>query len=94
MSFFLWNSIFNISSIFTVSLTLFFSSRILRNNSMPSVTIGWLLLILFIPLLGIPLYLAFGERKLSVHINGKSKLSLRTGKNDEGHTRVIVKSGV
>ena len=43
---------------------------------MPSVTIGWLLIIIFVPLLGIPLYLTFGERKLNIRLNSKSKIKL------------------
>ena len=86
MNGFFWNNIFHLSSIVTVLLTLFFSSRILRSSSMPSVTMGWLLLIIFVPLLGIPLYLAFGERKLGVHLNEKSKLALRPNENDTIHT--------
>jgi cardiolipin synthase len=37
---------------------------------------GWLLVIIFMPLLGIPLYLTFGERKLKVSLNRKTKLKL------------------
>ncbi len=75
-----WYSLFHIGSILTVILTLLLSSKILRNSSMPAVTIGWLLAIIFVPLIGIPLYLTFGERKINVKLNNKQKLVLNTNK--------------
>ena len=85
MSNFLWYSVFHIGSILTVLLTLLFSSKILRSTNMPSVTMVWLLIILFVPLLGIPLYLAFGERKLGVRLNEKAKLALRASKKQTNY---------
>lgn len=72
-----WYGLFHIGSILTVLLTLLLSTKILRNSSMPAVTIGWLLAIIFIPLIGIPLYLALGERKIKINLNNKAKLSLQ-----------------
>jgi len=75
-----WYSLFHIGSILTVVLTLLLSSKILRSSSMPAVTIGWLLAIIFMPLIGIPLYLAFGEHKININLNNKQKLALNTSK--------------
>ena len=50
---------------------------------MPAVTIGWLLAIIFIPLLGIPLYLTFGERKININLNHKQKLPLDISKTSK-----------
>jgi len=72
--------LFHAGSIFTVILTLLLSSKILRSSSMPAVTIGWLLTIIFMPLIGIPLYLAFGERKININLNNKQKLILNKSK--------------
>ncbi len=69
--------LFHVGSILTVILTLLLSSKVLRNSSMPAVTISWLLIIIFMPLLGIPLYLAFGERKININLNNKAKLALQ-----------------
>ena len=41
-----------------------FVSRILRERRHPGTTLAWLLLILLLPYVGIPLYLAFGGRKV------------------------------
>ena len=71
-----WYGLFHIGSILTLILTLLLSSKILRSSSMPAVTIGWLLAIIFMPLIGIPLYLTFGERKINVKLNNKQKLVL------------------
>ena len=85
MNFTFWYSLFHVGSILTVVLTLLLSTKILRSASMPAVTIGWLLAIIFIPLLGIPLYLAFGERKININLNNKQKLALDTNKAINPH---------
>ena len=80
-----WYSVFHVGSILTVILTLLVSSKILRSNSMPAVTLGWLLIIIFMPLIGIPLYLSFGERKLSIKLNNKKNLQLDTSRNSSSY---------
>jgi cardiolipin synthase len=72
-----WYGLFHVGSILTAILTLLLSSKILRNSSIPAVTIGWLLAIIFMPLIGIPLYLALGERKINFNLNNKEKLELK-----------------
>ena len=73
---FLWYGAFHLGSVISILFTLYLSSKILRSPNMPAVTMGWLLVIIFIPLLGIPLYLTFGERKLNINLNRKIKLKL------------------
>ena len=75
-----WYGLFHVGTILTVILTLLLVSKILRNSTRPAVTIGWLLAIIFMPLLGIILYLTFGERKINVHLNSKEKLALPSSK--------------
>lgn len=82
-----WYSLFHVGSILTVILTLILSSNILRHSSMPAVTIGWLLAIIFMPLIGIPLYLALGERKLHFNLNSKAKLILN--KNEKSSQKTV-----
>lgn len=85
MNFALWYGLFHIGSIVTVVLTLLLSTKILRSSRMPAVTIGWLLAIILIPLVGIPLYLTFGERKLNINLNNKQRLILDTSKKSNQH---------
>lgn len=62
--FFLKN--FFLSHYFTLSIILiclFIVSQLLKERNTPSYTFAWLLLIIFLPLLGIPLYFFFGGRK-------------------------------
>jgi cardiolipin synthase len=51
------------------------ASRSLRQRRQPSAAISWVLFILFIPYLGLPLYLLFGNRKLA-HAAGPPALAL------------------
>ena len=76
MSIIQWLGLFHLGSVATVLLTLVFASRILRSPRMPAITIGWLSVIVFLPVLGIPLYLTFGERKLDIQLGRKEKLAL------------------
>ncbi len=51
-------------------------AHILMQKRPPSGTISWLLIILFLPYLGVPLYLIFGGRKMQRHINRKGRIGL------------------
>ena len=51
-------------------------AHILMQKRPPSGTISWLLIILFLPYLGVPLYLIFGGRKMQRHINRKGRIDL------------------
>lgn len=46
-----------------ILICLFIVSQLLKEKNTPSYTFAWLLLIIFLPLLGIPLYFFFGGRK-------------------------------
>ncbi len=51
-------------------------AKVLRNPRKPSATIGWLLIIVLVPLIGIPLYLTFGDRKFNKQKQKKGVLPL------------------
>ncbi len=51
-------------------------ARLMREKRRPSATVAWLLIIWFIPPLGVPLYLIFGGRKISRLTREKSRLNI------------------
>ena len=56
-------------------LALVLLSHILRERRSPTSTIAWLMAIIFIPYLGVPLYLIFGGRKMISKAETKPRLS-------------------
>ena len=72
----IWPGLLYAAYVLGVFLTLLFVAQILRSPRIPSATIGWLFAIIFVPLIGIPLYLIFGVRKLNSRIKLKSKMNL------------------
>ncbi|MCJ7542670.1 MAG: PLDc N-terminal domain-containing protein, partial [Desulfobacterales bacterium] len=56
-------------------LALALLSHILRERRSPTSTLAWLMAIIFIPYLGVPLYLIFGGRKMIGKAKTKPKLS-------------------
>lgn len=71
----------HIASIVGVLLALMLISQVLRSPRTPATAIGWLIIIIFVPIIGIPLYLTFGVRKLDAKINRKTKLILTGSPN-------------
>jgi cardiolipin synthase len=61
-------------------LALAFLSHILRERRSPTSTLAWLMAIIFIPYLGVPLYLVFGGRKMISKAKKKPKFSLDKSK--------------
>ncbi len=55
-------------------LALLLAARVLQEKRQPGSTLAWLLAILFIPYLGVPLYLLFGGRKLTRFMQIKGRL--------------------
>lgn len=51
-------------------------ARLMREKRRPSATVAWLLVIWFVPPLGVPLYLIFGGRKISQLTREKSRLNI------------------
>ncbi len=51
-------------------------ARLMREKRRPSATVAWLLVIWFIPPLGVPLYLVLGGRKISRLTKRKSRLNI------------------
>ena len=82
---FIWAGLVHIATVISFLLTLLLVSQILRSPRVPATTMGWLAVIIFIPLLGIPLYLTFGTRKLNALIQRKSKLNLPSASNSHHH---------
>ncbi len=73
---FVWPGIVYLVTVLGALLAAWSVAHILRTSRMPAVTMGWLFVILFVPLVGIPLYFTFGLRKLNSKINLKSKIPL------------------
>jgi cardiolipin synthase A/B len=65
-------------------LALAFLSHILRERRSPTSTIAWLLAIVFIPYIGVPLYLLFGGRKMIRKAEAKPNLSIDKSKPGAG----------
>ncbi|NOY13979.1 MAG: cardiolipin synthase [Deltaproteobacteria bacterium] len=72
----IWPLLLHLSNVVGVLMALLLVSRVLRSPRMPAATVGWLFAIILVPLLGIPLYLTFGERKLKSFIKRKTKIAL------------------
>jgi len=76
--------VFHLATILGALLALLLVSRILRDPRMPAATMGWLLIILLAPFVGIPLYLFFGQRKIRHLLNRKGKMDF-PDTPDTGH---------
>jgi cardiolipin synthase len=59
-------------------LALLFLAYVLKQRRSPASTMAWLLLVLFLPYVGVPLYLMFGGRKLSRMARRKAQVYDRT----------------
>ncbi len=80
-------------------LALVFLANLLRQRRSPSSTIAWLLVILFLPYLGVPLYVMFGGRKMNPMARRKSKIyepiaEGRTAASADGTERLLASYGV
>ena len=51
-------------------------ARLMREKRRPSATVAWLLLMLWVPVIGVPLYLIFGGRKISRLTQRKDRLDI------------------
>ncbi len=81
-----WVALLHSATVIGVLLTLLLISQILRSRRIPSASMGWLLVIIFLPVIGIPLYLTFGERKLKTRIKQKGQLDLPDTPDNYGHS--------
>src|SRR5580692_7711964 len=54
----------HLSTIVGFLLAIFFFARLMHERRAPANTFAWMLVVVFIPWLGVPLYLIFGGRKL------------------------------
>ncbi len=67
------------TAVLGTALALLLIAHILRSPRTPSASIGWIIVIITMPLVGIPLYLTFGQRKLRAKINHKAKINTGHG---------------
>ncbi len=93
---FVWSGIVYVVIVLGTLLAVWSVSHILRTSRIPAVTMGWLLLIIFVPLIGVPLYFTFGLRKLNSRINLKSKMHLpgRSGFHRHPVNSLLVSLGI
>ena len=80
-----WPLLLHAASMLGVLLALLLITQILRSRRMPSASVGWLVVILFVPVIGIPLYLAFGTRKLKSRLANKQRLALPENRGVHDH---------
>lgn len=73
---FLWSILTYVFFIFSFLLGIVLIAHILLQKRPPSGTIAWLLIIFFLPYLGVPLYLIFGGRKMARHVKRKGWIDL------------------
>lgn len=64
-------------------LALALLSHILRERRPPTSTLAWLMAVIFIPYLGVPLYIMFGGRKMISKAGGKPDLAQNTRRAHE-----------
>jgi cardiolipin synthase A/B len=65
----------HLSTIVGFLLAIFFFARLMHERRAPANTFAWMLVVVFIPWLGVPLYLVFGGRKLRRLIRDKEAIS-------------------
>ncbi len=88
MSFLGWLVAHHIASVMVAVVTAGFSAAVLGQRRPTGSAYAWLLVILFVPYLGIPLYVVFGGRKFRRRANSKSPLPAEvTGTRDAGAVR-------
>ncbi len=71
-----WAGLLHIATVISFLLALLLVSQVLRSPRIPSATMGWIFVIIVLPVIGIPLYLIFGERKFKTQIKKKGQLDL------------------
>jgi cardiolipin synthase len=80
-------------------LALIFLAHLIRQKRSPASTLAWLLLILFLPYVGVPLYLVFGGRKMirmarrKAQVYDRSHLQAR-GQADSDVEQILLSYGV
>ena len=68
----------HLSTIVGFLLAIFFFARLMSERRAPANTFAWLLVVVFVPWLGVPLYLIFGGRKLRKLVKDKKALFITT----------------
>lgn len=83
---FIWPGIVYIVIILGELLALLSIAHVLRTSRTPASTMSWLFVIIFVPLIGVPLYFIFGVRKLNSRIKLKSKMYLPDTSDSQVHS--------
>ncbi len=72
----LWPLLIQLGTALMVLLAVLLVAQILRSRRVPAATLGWVLTIIFVPFIGIPLYLLIGERKLQSKIRRITRIEM------------------
>jgi len=72
----LWPLLIQIGTALMVLMAVLLVAQILRSRRVPAATLGWVLTIIFVPFVGIPLYLLIGERKLQAKIRRITRIDM------------------
>ncbi len=93
---FVWPGLVYVVIVLGTLLAAWSVAHILRTSRIPAVTMGWLFVIISMPLIGVPLYFTFGLRKLNSRINLKSKMHLpgRSGSHSHPVNSLLVSLGI
>ena len=80
-------------------LALVFLAYVIRQKRSPASTMAWLLLVLFLPYFGVPLYLMLGGRKMNRMARRKARVYDRTqphppSRFDNNIERILLSYGV
>ena len=81
-----WAGLLHVATVISFLLALLLVSQVLRSPRIPSATMGWIFVIVILPVIGIPLYLVFGERKFKIRIKQKGQLDLPDVRDTYDHS--------
>lgn len=65
-------------------------SKLLRERRAPGSTLAWLLVMIFVPYVGVPLYLIFGGRKIRRVIAAKPQMGTQPPGNEDGGNATLL----
>lgn len=72
----MWTLLIHLGTVLMILLAILLIAQILRSRRVPAATLGWLIVIIFVPYIGIPLYMLIGERKLQAKIRRISRIDM------------------
>ena len=91
-----WTLLIHLGTVLMILLALLLIAQILRSRRVPAATLGWLITIIFVPFVGIPLYMLIGERKLQARIRRISRIDMPkpAGRYDHELHYLLVSLGI